>query len=198
MKKIHFALLALLFCFAFPVVAQNWTDNFNDGNFTGGQKVWSGDDVLWQVDNAMLRSNGLSVSADTIYMSTSSTHALDAQWEFYTRLAFNPSSNNFADIYLISDSSDVTHPNNAGYYVRMGSTNDDIKLWYRNGMSAPVLIIDGADGLLNFTDNTFKVRVTRTASGLTHAHTQHSHTRTHTHTHTHMHTHTHTHTHTQA
>jgi len=165
MRTLYISFSLLLFLFVTKISAQNWTDDFANGNFTSGLKVWSGHDPLWQVSAGMLRSNGDAVPNDTIYLSTSSTHALDVQWEFYARLAFNPSANNFADVYLICDSAEVIHPNAAGYYLRIGSTNDDVKLWYRNGVST-TLLIDGADGILNFTNNTLKIRVTRSAAGV--------------------------------
>lgn len=165
MRTLYFNSLFFCLCFFSTLSAQNWSDNFSDGDFSSGTKIWTGETSLWQVSSGMLRSNG-PAATDTIYLSTPSTHALDVQWEFYVRLAFNPSANNFADVYLISDSADVTHVNAQGYYLRIGSTNDDVKLWYRNGVAAPVLLIDGNTASLNFTNNTLKIKVTRSAAGL--------------------------------
>jgi len=158
-------LICFLTFFSISVFAQNWSDNFNDGDYTSGSKIWSGETLLWQVNSNQIQSNG-PAATDTLYLSTSSTNALDVEWEFYHRLAFNTSSNNYSNVWLISDSANVSHPNNSGYYVRFGSTNDDLKLYYRNGVNAPVLIIDGTDGVLNTSNNTLKVKINRTNAGL--------------------------------
>jgi hypothetical protein len=165
MKRVLTLGIVLLCFLGHSAVAQNWTDDFGDTDFTGGLKSWSGESTLWQVTAGQLRSNGIA-GTDTTYLSTPSNLALDTQWEFWMRLSFNPSANNYADVYLISDSADVTHPQSRGYYLRIGSSDDDIKLWYRNGLVAPTMLIDGSLTSLATTNNILKVKVTRTAAGL--------------------------------
>lgn len=145
--------------------AQNWTDDFGDGDFTSGLKTWNGETALWQVSAGQLRLNG-NAATDTTWLSTSSTLATDVQWEFWVRLSFNPSANNYADVYLISDSAEVNHAQSKGYFLRIGSSDDDVKLWYKNGTNPPTLLIDGATTSLNASNNILKIKVTRTAAGL--------------------------------
>lgn len=165
MKRVLTLLVFLISLFGTPIYAQNWIDDFGDGDFTGGLKVWQGDDPLWQITASQLRSNGIA-GTDTTFLSTPSTNALNVQWEFWMRLSFNPSANNYADVYLMADSADVTHTLSRGYYLRIGSADDDIKLWYRNGLAAPIQLIDGSIASLATTNNILKIKVTRTNTGL--------------------------------
>lgn len=165
MKRVLTLLFFLFSLLGTNIQAQNWIDDFGDGDFTGGLKVWQGDDPLWQITASQLRANGIA-GTDTTYLSTASTNAMDTQWEFWMRLSFNPSANNYADVYLIADSADVTHSLSKGYYLRIGSADDDIKLWYRNGLAAPVMLIDGSIASLATTNNLLKIKVTRTSAGL--------------------------------
>ena len=113
MKRVLTLVIVLLCFLGYSAIAQNWTDDFGDTDFTGGLKSWSGESTLWQVTAGQLRANGIA-GTDTTYISTPSNLALDTQWEFWVRLSFNPSANNYSDVYLISDSADVTHPQSRG------------------------------------------------------------------------------------
>lgn len=165
MTRVNTLLCFLLMVLVSTTSAQNWTDDFGDGDFTGGLKSWGGESALWQVSAGQLRLNG-NAATDTTYLSTSSLLATDTQWEFWIRLTFNSSANNYADVYLISDSAEVIHPLAQGYYLRVGSADDDVKLWYRNGAGAPVLLIDGSVASTATTNNIVKIKVTRTSGGL--------------------------------
>jgi hypothetical protein len=144
-----------------PAFAQ-FTDDFSDGDFTSNP-TWSGDDVLFQVNGGELQSN--SAVANTYYLSTTSTQATDAQWEFYFNLKFSTSGANFVDIYLMSDVANLTTPND-GYFVRVGGTPDEVSL-YKMTAGSESLIIDGVDGIVNSSSNNpFYIRVTRDLSNL--------------------------------
>ena len=71
-----------------------FSDNFNDGDFTLGT-VWSGDDALYTVVSGQLRSN--SPGAANYHLSTPSTLVDDAQWEFFVDLKFSTSGANYAN-----------------------------------------------------------------------------------------------------
>jgi len=150
-------LLSGIFCTA------QFTENFNDGNYTSNP-VWTPSSATDWIVNAssQLQSNNM-VASSTFYISTPSTVATTAQWEFYVQMSFNTSSLNYIDVYLTSASADLSLATNTGYFVRLGNTNDDISL-YRKDAGNSVMIIDGINGTLNTSNNVMKIKVIRDAT----------------------------------
>lgn len=153
----------LLFCclFAWAAIAQTTiSDDFSDGNFSANPK-WIGDTAKFKIDvNNQLQLNDLNATG-IAYLSTKSTAALKASWQFYVRLDFNPSGSNFAKVYLLSSQSDLTQALN-GYFVRIGGqsgTADDVRLYRQDG-STEVELINGSDGTVGFSPELL-VKVTR-------------------------------------
>jgi len=142
-----------------------FSDNFSDADFTTNP-AWIGDDSVFTVvdvsGNLQLRSNKL-IPSTSYYLSTPSSQSTDAQWEFYTHLAFNTSSANYVDIYLIADQSNLFSASLNGYFVRIGGTSDEISL-YRRVSGTAVEIIDGTDGVTNISNNILKIKITRSIS----------------------------------
>jgi hypothetical protein len=146
-----------------PLCAQ-FTDNFSDGDFTNNP-TWSPDDAEhWIIDNGRLRSNS-SVPNSSFYISTPSTKAVHAQWEFFTQLLFNTSGNNYVDVYLVSANQNLNAPGNNGYFVRIGGTPDEISL-YKIVNGAVSIIINGTDGVTNSSNNVLRIKVVRDANDL--------------------------------
>ena len=102
----------------------------------------------------------------TFYLSTASTLATTAQWDFYCNLTFNPSGANYADVFLTASASDLTLTNTTGYFVRIGNTNDEIALYRKDATGVVTKIIDGVDAVLNTSNNVMKIRVVRNAANL--------------------------------
>lgn len=152
----------ILFFFIQPSQAQ-FSDQFSDGDFTSnpGWISTPGDFIV--NNNFQLQSNNTTASA-SFYISTQSHIALNAQWEFWVKLDFNPSSANYADVWLTSSQSQPDQVANAGYFVRIGSSDDDISLYKKTVSGSAAKIIDGTDGLLNKSGNTLKIKVLRTSS----------------------------------
>ena len=137
-----------------------FSDDFTDGDFTINP-IWSGDNSFFNATTNELNSQ--SPSAGSYYLSTPSSLALNAQWDFFFNMQFGTSGVNFIDVYLTSDMADVTTPND-GYFVRIGGTPDEISLYKLVG-GVETILIDGPDGVINSTSNNpFDVRVTRDAS----------------------------------
>lgn len=155
-------LIAAILLFSLSAHAQ-FSDDFSDGDFTANP-AWSGNDALFTVDAGQLRSNtGTLPLAVSYYLSTPSSLAADAQWEFFVNLKFATSGANYVDIYLMSDVQDLNSAAN-GYFVRIGETSDHVTL---NKMSAgsSSLLVASPDGIVNSsTDNPFRIKVTRDAS----------------------------------
>jgi len=153
----------LLFCALFLGAATAQTsisDNFSDGNFSANPK-WIGDTSKFQVDgNNQLQLNDLNATG-IAYLSTKSTAALNASWQFYVHLDFNPSGSNFAKVYLVTNQPNLTQTLN-GYFVRIGGqsgTADDVS-FYRQDGATEVELIDGVDGTVGLAPELL-VKVTR-------------------------------------
>ena len=161
-KSLKFILCFLLIApFSFAQV----NDNFNDGDFTVNP-IWSEGSVADFKDTlGMLRSNNL-VASSSFYISTPSSLALDAQWEFFVNLKFATSSTNYVDIYLLADNANLTSGTLNGYFVRVGNTTDEIYLYKMVG-GIPTKIIDGADGIVSSSSNNLiKIKVVRDVNNL--------------------------------
>jgi hypothetical protein len=161
MRTAAFRALALCLagCFALASHAQ-FTDNFDDGDFTTGT-LWSGDDALFTVVSGQLRSN--SPGAANYQLSTASTQATDAQWEFFLNLKFATSGANYVDVYLMSSAADLASGVN-GYTVRIGGTSDRVEL-FRSDAGTGTSLIASADGIVNSSsDNPFRILVKRDAA----------------------------------
>ena len=144
-----------------PLMAQ-FTENFSDGDFTSNP-AWEGGTTDWVVNaSQQLQSNNTVVNS-SYYLSTPSTQATEAQWEFLVQLNFNTSSANYLDVFLIASASDLPQTATSGYFVRMGGTDDEISLYRKDGATL-VKIIDGADGTLNQSTSTIRIKVTRNAA----------------------------------
>ena len=141
------------------------TDNFTDGNFTANP-TWVGNTADWIVNPSFQLQSNNTVANSTFYLSTASTLATTAQWDFYCTLTFNPSGTNYVDAFLIASASDLSLINTTGYFVRIGNTLDEIALYKKDATGAITKIIDGVDAVLNTSNNVLKIRVTRNAANL--------------------------------
>ncbi|MBS1934250.1 MAG: hypothetical protein JST96_09650, partial [Bacteroidetes bacterium] len=139
------------------------TENFSDGDFTQNP-LWTGIATNWTVNTSLQLQSNNTVANNSFYLSTASTTSLSAQWEFYVRLAFNTSSANYVDVYLTASSSNLSLAATTGYFVRIGSTDDDLCLYRKDG-AASTKIIDGTNGILNKSNNTLKIKITRDVHG---------------------------------
>ena len=160
-KSILFiVLISLLHCTQAQV-----SDNFTDGTFTANP-TWVGNTADWIVNPAFQLQSNNSIANSTFYLSTASTLATTAQWDFYCNLSFNPSSANFADVFLTASASNLSLTTTTGYFVRIGNTQDEIALYKKDAAGVVTKIIDGVDGVLNTSNNILKIRVVRNAANL--------------------------------
>lgn len=152
-----FRLFWLLILFFPLAIHAQFTEGFNDGNFTT-TPIWLGDTAKFTISDGQLRSNS-SVESDIFYLSTPSDTLKNTQWNISINLKFQTSSANYTDIFLISDSANLKADNNNAYFVRIGNTKDEISLYRRLNGSDSVLI-DGIDGETNSSNNSIALRVT--------------------------------------
>ncbi len=155
---------ALALLIGLDVHAQ-FSDDFSDGDFTINP-TWSGNDASFTVANGQLRSNtGTLPVVAAYYLSTPSTIAANAQWEFYVNLKFATSGVNYVDVFLMSDVGDLSTPND-GYFVRIGETTDHVVL-YKVVAGTGTTLVSSLPGIVNSsTDNPFRIKVTRDAANL--------------------------------
>ena len=146
--------------FSALVCSAQFVDDFSDGDYINNP-IWTPDVATnWTVAGNQLRSNSGTTNF-TFSISTPSTQAANAQWEFYVNLQFNTSSVNFVDVYLTSSNAVMTAAN--GYFVRIGGTPDEISL-YKSTAGSSSILINGIDGITNTSNSTLKIKVTRDAS----------------------------------
>jgi Lamin Tail Domain/CHU_C Type IX secretion signal domain/Bacterial Ig-like domain len=159
-------LLLLIFAIATIKMANaQINENFADGNFTTAP-AWGGGVADFIVNPSLQLQSNNTVANSAYYLSTASTLATTAQWEFYCNLTFNTSSTNYVDVFLTASAADLTLNTTTGYFVRLGNTADEIALYKKDGTGAVTKIIDGVDGILNTSNNTLKIKVTRTSANL--------------------------------
>jgi len=149
------------------VLIQNYTqaqftDSFTDGNFTA-DPLWTGDAALYKVNTSyqlQLNAIGDGVAA----MSSASSMLQDMEWNFWIKLAFAPSDNNLARVYLTSDQADLKGSLN-GYYLKFGENlaNDAIVLVKQTGTMNTV-VCRGTDGFVAAAF-AIRVKVVRAAGG---------------------------------
>ncbi len=152
----------LILCHQF-IIAQ-LTDDFSDNDFSNNPS-WSGDVEKFDIADGQLHLNDETASSPSVLFTAASTQGLTT-WEFKVFLDFNPSSSNYAKVYLNASSSDLDGSLN-GYYVRIGGVSgdvDDFSLFKQSGSSSEN-IIDGVDGLAAGETVSANVRVTRDESG---------------------------------
>ena len=160
MKKV--ILLIYIICFANLFTKAQLTESFTDGDITTSP-AWGGGLTDFTVNPAFQLQSNNSIVNSTYYLSTASTLATTAQWEFYHQISFNPSSANYTDVFLTASASDLTATTTNGYFVRIGNTADEIALYRKDG-AAVTKIIDGVDGTLNTSNNIMKIKVVRNAA----------------------------------
>lgn len=153
--------LLMVLALQFGAASAQITDDFSDGDFSN-DPTWTGNTELFTVveegATQMLRSN--SPGAATYHLSTPSTLAADAQWEFFINLKFATSGANYVDVYLMAPQADLT-PRPDGYFIRIGDTQDHIVLYKREGTINTPLIQSPAVTVGSSSNNPFRIRVTR-------------------------------------
>lgn len=145
---------------ALPLFGQVLED-FTDNELTQNP-IWVGHSEHFTAESGMLQLRAPADGSPS-YLSTANVLVSNASWECDLTLSFNPSSSNFCRVFLIADSADLNSSLN-GYFVQIGSADDDICLYKQSGASR-IKLVDGDDGLLNNESNQVSVRVTRSAAG---------------------------------
>ncbi len=140
------------------------SEGFEDGDFTQNP-VWTGYQDHFQVNTSyqlQLDNDGEAAisSLQTINQIVDST-----SWEFFIKLAFSPSSNNYARVYLASNNEDIQASLN-GYFLQFGEAGSDdaIELFRQDGESIHS-ICRGNSGAISSSFNA-KIKLVHYLNGL--------------------------------
>ena len=153
-------------CFLFPFLVSSqqkieWNEDFSDGDYTANP-VWTGMTVNFTV-NSLLQLQSKATTTSKSYLTTPSEVFDNAVWEFWVKINYNPSSSNYASVYLIADRADLSNEV-YGYYVQVGNTADEISLYLQEG-AKKTKIIDGTDGRTNSNPTEVRIKVIRDNEG---------------------------------
>ena len=156
----------LLLFFLFPLVGRaQLADIFADGNFTSNP-AWTGDASSFVVASQVLQSAGPATTGTQLQLVTPCQASTGTTWEFWANLKLATSSGNLADVWLLASQADLRSPATAGYFVRLGGTDDEVSLFRKDSARSAVVVIDGLNGTLaSTTNNLVRVRVTRSLQG---------------------------------
>ncbi|MEI8271356.1 MAG: lamin tail domain-containing protein [Paludibacter sp.] len=153
---------ALIFLFFMPFFCFGQVnESFLDGNFINNP-IWTGTTANFSVNTALQLQSQVT-TASTSYLFTSSEAFDDAVWECWVKINYNPSSANYAAVYIASDNNDLSLGWN-GYFVKIGDTQDDVSLWLQEG-TKKTKIIDGTDKRTDRSPCELKIKVTRDTQG---------------------------------
>jgi hypothetical protein len=161
----------LLFAATAAAQSANFQDGFEDSDFSHNPS-WKGDTSQYAIiqktidgqPNYLLQLHGDSTNGGVSYLSAPSTNVV-GYWEFYINLDFSPSGGNFANIFLMSNISDLTGSVN-GYAVQAGEggSNDVFRIVrFDNGSKAKIVLSDTTD---THSGGKFRVKVTRKSGGI--------------------------------
>lgn len=144
--------LLLLIFYPFCLLAQ-----FNDDFST--LENWMGDTDKFEIDSIEQLHLSAEALTDKAIIWRTSNALINGLWQIDVTMDFNPSSSNYTQIHLTSDSAAN------GYFVKLGGANDEVNLYKRqDGQS--IKLIDGTDDLLDLDSVALSLLVERDSLGL--------------------------------
>ncbi len=163
MKELFFCLLLI---FSQNILKAQLSEDFSDGDFIA-DPVWVGNDTSFKVNDDLQLQLDEDEGGES-YLSTAISIDSDDEttWEFYTRLAFSPSTNNQFRFYLSSDIEDLAGNVN-GYVLLVGeSLSEDVFSLYRVDDGVETELVQFASLGAQGSSSEARVRVTRSSSGM--------------------------------
>ena len=168
LKLFKFSFIGFL-VFIFSNTFSQVFDDFSDGNFISNPE-WMGDTSRFKITNSSAIPPEMkpalqldSENADTSFLYLENSLIANTEWQFWIKLSFNTSANNYARVYLVSDQADLEGPLN-GYFVQIGGPNDSIGLYKQSGV-IPEKIITGTLAYTGNSTNVLRIKVTRDTAG---------------------------------
>ncbi len=155
-----FLQILFLCCLFSSFTHSQFSDNFNDGDFTTNP-TWSGDSEKFRVNEVFqLQLDDSDSGTATLY--TPYTVSSDFVWEIELVLDFAPSSNNNFSCYFMIDNQDPSIAN--GYFFTIGENlaNDNIKIFsLSDGVPSASPLAEGELGALSEKPAILKLRIER-------------------------------------
>ena len=139
-------------------------DDFTDGDFTTNP-TWSGDTSRFEV-NSTRQLHLKTTGADTSVLTTQNFMIANTEWDFWMKLSFNTSANNFARVYLVADKDDLAGGLN-GYYLQIGGSNDSIE-FIRQTDFVHKILFKGRYAFTGNSVNMLRIKVIHDLSGIWH------------------------------
>ncbi|MGB0838774.1 MAG: lamin tail domain-containing protein, partial [Chitinophagales bacterium] len=137
--------------------------DFGETNLTDAPNFWTGAVNDFELLDGQLHAiANTDNNSATISSNVANGTLVQAVWEMDVIMNFNPSSSNYTDVFLFSSQADLS--STAGYFVRIGSSQDEISLYRKDGTSN-VKIIDGADDVVDVSSVEVRIRVVRNTLG---------------------------------
>ncbi len=153
--------LLFLMLFSVKLTSAQVFDDFSDGNFNANPS-WVGQTTAYNVNGSKQLQSSLSAVSQTVALAVPNFLSLNAKWEFFVQMNFDPSTSNQARIYLIADQQDIKGPIN-GYFIQIGeSGSTDSYDLYRQTGNVVTKIIDGpAKNRVDVNTLLARIKVTR-------------------------------------
>ena len=107
----------LIFCFLPILVSAQINDGFSDGNFSENPS-WTGNTDDFEI-NQQLQLQLKSSGSDTSVLFTRNNRIQETELNWWMKLSFNTSANNYARIYFVADTHEVNNISRA-LYLQVG------------------------------------------------------------------------------
>ena len=147
--------IILLFTFISATAQNQWNQDFISP-FSFSEFAIQGDTLDFQVDSAnTLKLQALPQTHSSFLAFPSSSNHL-ASYEFDLSLGFNPSSSNYAKVFVWSDDAIPSQANN-GVYVSIGGSTEDRLSLYGLSQGQSVLLVESNADFLN--ESTLQLRI---------------------------------------
>lgn len=164
MKTTIFLAISLLLC---TVLSAQLQDDFSDGDFTNDPEWLGQTEKFAIVDNALQLLDENAMSSNEAYLYTAAATSSDAstKWEFWVKMDFNPSNDNYTRVYLNASSPNLLGDLN-GYYIRIGrsGSNDALELIRQDGSSSETLLSGTAEAVAS--NPIVRISVSRSTAGV--------------------------------
>ncbi len=158
--------LLFLGLFVSKIAFSQLNDDFSDGDFTKNP-VWQGDVTAYTINSNKQLQTVSSAISQKVNLYTPNHLAMNAKWDFFIDLGFDPSSSNQTRIYLIADQANFNGPLN-GYFLLIGESDstDSYDLYRQNGVTTTKIIDGPAKTRLDVNELKARIQITRDANGL--------------------------------
>ncbi|MDR0612922.1 MAG: hypothetical protein LBG45_05490, partial [Dysgonamonadaceae bacterium] len=155
----------VLFFLAPLVLFSQISENFSDGLFYGDNRLieWTGDVDKFNVNNSFQLQLDASDADSTAQLKTSSAFLRNMQWEWWMKMDFSPTADDYVKIFLCSDENNLTGELN-GLFVRIGYTEKNVCLIRSEGENSETLI-EGTEKRLDTTAVALRLKAVLDSSG---------------------------------